>query len=333
MTILRGAVIGCGTVSEFHLRAWQRVPEVVITALCDSEPTRAEAQARKFATGGKVYSTAESLLECESLDFVDILSPPDRHKEHCLLARTAGLHVICQKPLCSELADAAEVVEAFDDYPKYLVVHENHRYRPWFRRIGELHKAGFFGGIRYLRLQQHDAHEPPEEYKRQADRGVMLEYGVHLVDMMRALVGEPNRVQASFSRLNPRVRGESLAVAIYACSGATAVLDVAWKSAPPEGGGLIVEGQRGTAIYEGPMTRGPQARFRLYQDGNTVLDEHRRPLDDYVESFYLLQRGFVDSLLANSPPPQPATDNLRTLRSTFAAYDSAASHKTVALRS
>jgi predicted dehydrogenase len=329
--MLRGALIGCGMVSEFHLRAWKRIPEVEIVALCDRRPARAEAQARKHASDARVYSSAELLLKHESLDFVDILSPPALHKAHCLMAMNAGVHAICQKPLCTDLADAVELIEAFGDFPKYLIVHENHRYRPWFRRVRELHENGFFGAIKYMRLEQHDAHEPPEEYKTQAPRGVMLEYGVHLVDMMRALVGEPDRVSASFGRLNPRVGAESLAVAIYECNGAIVEIDVAWKSAPPEHGCLFIEGEQGTALYEGTMARGEQARFRLFQDGNTVSDERRKPVDDYAESFYLLQRECIDSLLAGSPPPQAAKDNLRSLRATFAAYDSALSKQCISL--
>jgi predicted dehydrogenase len=329
MTTLRGALIGCGMVSTFHLRAWQRIPEVNIVALCDPDRSRADSQAQEFAADARVYASLDSLFDAESLDFVDILTPPSLHKEHCLLAKDAGVHVVCQKPLCADLASAHELVAAFAGYSKSFAVHENHRFRPWFRRILELHATGFFGPIRYVRLAQHDAGEPPEQYKLQAPRGVMLEYGVHLVDMMRALVGEPMRVAATFGRLNPRVRAESLAAATYECDGAIALIDIAWKASPPEQACMVVEGEQGTALYEGTMTRGDRARFRLFQKGEPVLDEQRSPSDDYAESFYMFQREFANSILTSSPPPQPAADNLQSLAATFAAYDAAQSGRVV----
>jgi predicted dehydrogenase len=157
----------------------------------------------------------------------------------------------------------------------------------------------------------------------------MLEYGIHLVDMMRALLGEPRRVSASFGHINPRVQGESLAVATYQYDGATVIIDIAWKPVGPEHGCLIVEGDRATALYEGTMTRGERARFRLFDAGNLVSDENRTPNDDYAESFYAFQREFITSLLEGSPPPQAAHDNIRTLLATFAAYESAQSQSTI----
>jgi hypothetical protein len=72
-----------------------------------------------------------------------------------------------------------------------------------------------------------------------------------------------------------------------------------------------------------------RAALRVFQDGRIVVDEIRSPSDDFAESFYLLQRQFADCLLAGSAPPQPATDNLRTLRATLAAYDAAQTKLTI----
>ena len=49
MAKLRGAVIGCGMIAEYHLRGWQRIPEVEIVALCDPDRSRAEDRRREFA--------------------------------------------------------------------------------------------------------------------------------------------------------------------------------------------------------------------------------------------------------------------------------------------
>jgi predicted dehydrogenase len=332
MTQRRGAIVGCGMIAEYHLRGWLRIPEVEIVALCDPDHARAKDRRDHFATSARVYASLETAINAEQLDFVDILSPPWLHREHCLQAAGANLHIICQKPLCSDLGEAQALVRELMSYKRIFSVHENHPYRPWFREIVRRNREGFFGVIRHLALVQHDAREPPERFKAEAERGVMLEYGVHLVDMVRALLGEPRRVTASFGRVNERVRGESLATAIYGGNDASALIDISWKAHGPELGGATIVGERGIAVYDGRMTRGQASRFRLYQEGELVLDEARCPTDDFAESFYLLQREITDAMISVSAAAQAAAYNLKTLEATFAAYDSAQSGSTISLQ-
>lgn len=326
MSKLRGAIVGCGMIAEYHLRGWLRIPEVEIVALCDPDRARCEQRRGEFVPEARLYGSLEDALASEQLNFVDILTPPWLHREHCLRAAAANVHIVCQKPLCSDLAEAETLIAELRNYHKIFAVHENHPYRPWFRHILRLRDEGFFGTIRHIALVQHDAREPPERFKAEADRGVMLEYGVHLVDMVRKLLGEPSQIFATFQRVNPRVRGESLATAIFRCSEGTGLIDISWKAAGPELGSATVIGDRGVAIYDGRMTRGNLSRFRLFQDGQLVLDEQRCPTDDFCESFYLLQRALTDAMLDGTTPPQPAADNLKTLAATFAAYDAAGWH-------
>ncbi len=190
-TKLRGALFGCGMISEFHLRAWNRIPEVEIAALGNRTVEKAEERRRQFAPRARVYSDLETMLEREPLDFIDILTAPALHRRHCLAARQAGLHIICQKPLCDSLEDARFLVREMGDYPKLFAVHENHRYRPWFHAVREHFRSGLFGKASLLHLEHLNATGPRESYK--AEAGNLLEYGSHFVDMMRSLLGEPGR--------------------------------------------------------------------------------------------------------------------------------------------
>lgn len=71
------------------------------------------------------------------------------------------------------------------------------------------------------------------------------------------------------------------------------------------------------------MTRGQSARFRLTRGREVVRDEPRNPHEECVESFYLLERECVDTILTGSPVAQTASEHLKTLTATFAAYASA----------
>ena len=320
---LRGAVVGCGFISEFHLRGWARLPEVEICALADPDRARAEARRDRFAPAARIYDGLEPLLAAETLDFVDLLTPPPLHAEHCRRAAAAGLHLICQKPLCDRLEDAVSLVADLASHPRLFVVHENHRYRPWFQQVLALAHENFLGPWRHVELLQHDPSEPPERVNLEAERGVLLQYGVHLADMMVALLGDPVRVHARLGRINPRVRGESAAIAVFEYPETTVALDVSWKAGGVGQGHALFVGEAGEACYEGRMTRSAAARFRVCRDRQVVRDETRVPLDDYVESFFQFERDFVEAVLRGAPPPPSAAENLRSLRAIFAAYESA----------
>jgi predicted dehydrogenase len=319
-------------ISEFHLRAWNRIHEVRIVALANRGISRAEERRDLFAPAARVYTDLASMLASEQLDFVDILTPPELHYEHCLTAMAHGLHTICQKPLCENLERARDLVSRSSSSDRKFAVHENHRYRPWFRKVRALCEAEDLGKLRFVRIEHLNATEPAESYKNQSSSGVWLEYGSHLVDMMRGLLGEPARVHARMHRVNRYVKGESLAHATFEYPDCTAVIEAGWKHAAMTQSSVLVCGDAGEAWYEGTLTRGDQGRLRVSAGESTVSDVSLSPLDEYVESFYLLQREFIDAVLDRRPLLQTAEEHLKTLACTFAAYDSARLGETVAIR-
>ncbi len=310
-------------ISEFHLRGWQRIPEVEIVALGNRTIARAEARRDEFFPRAQIFSDLGRMLQETRLDFVDILTVPWLHREHCLLAKAANVHVICQKPLCDSLDDARALVAAMDGYAKLFAVHENHPYRPWFQEVSSLLREGRLGTPRLLRLTQYDAKEPPEVYKLETRWGVLLEYGTHLVDMVRTLLGTPQRAYARLHRYHPRVHGENLAVVVYDFPETTAVIDIGWKRGGLAHGTFLLEADQGGVLYEGPMARGVSARFRVTQGDTVVIDETRSPYDDYVESFYVFERECVDCMLSGRPVTQSGRRNFQTLATTFASYRAA----------
>lgn len=320
---LRGALFGCGMISEFHLRGWKRIPEVEIVALGNRTVAKAERRRDQFFPRARVYGDLAAMLESEKLDFIDILTLPALHHEHCLRAQEAGLHIICQKPLSNDRNEACDLVRRFTDYPKVFAVHENHRYRPWFQEVRRDCAAGRFGKLSFVHVQHINASYPGEAYKNEAAEGVFFEYGSHLVDMMRCLLGEPTTVYARFEKPNTNVGAESLAHVVYEYPEATAVIDAGWKNGAITQGSLLAVGDAGEAYYEGTLTRGDEGRLRLVEVDQVVSDKAISPYEAYVESFYLLERECADAMLGNGEVVQTAAEHMKSLAATFAAYESA----------
>ena len=109
--MLRGALIGCGFFAMNHLNAWRDVEGAEIVALCDRDPARLAEAAARFGIA-RTYADAGEMLAAERLDFVDIATTVASHRPLVELAAGAGVHMVCQKPFASSMADARAMVAA-----------------------------------------------------------------------------------------------------------------------------------------------------------------------------------------------------------------------------
>ena len=102
---LRGALIGCGYVSRFHLEAWPRVPKAKLVAVCDLNPDLA-ARAAAMIPEARTYTDSADLFEREeALDFVEICTQPESHRGLVELAARHGVDILCQKPAATAGSD------------------------------------------------------------------------------------------------------------------------------------------------------------------------------------------------------------------------------------
>src|SRR5687768_16144556 len=92
-------VIGAGYWSDKHLKAWSRIPNVEIAAMCDKNYDKLVQKAKLYnVSESKLYQSAQEMLEQTELDFVDIITGPATHTELVSLVASFGKHMMCQKP-------------------------------------------------------------------------------------------------------------------------------------------------------------------------------------------------------------------------------------------
>ena len=211
---LRGAVIGCGYFGRIQLQAWQAIPEVDIVAACDLNLERAKTAAPH------AYVSASEMLGRESVDFVDIASPVDSHLELVRLCAAKGLPTICQKPMAPTWKEAVAMVEVAEAAGIPLMIHENWRWQPWYRKAKEIIERGDIGhplGY-WFRSRCRDgvgsAPYPKQTYFRRLRRFLIDEALVHYVDTARFLFGDIAAVFAQARRINPSILGEDQAILV-----------------------------------------------------------------------------------------------------------------------
>jgi predicted dehydrogenase len=335
---LRVLVAGSGYVAPFHLRGWQALENVEVVAIAARNRPAARRLASEYGIAA-VHDDLAAALSAETPDIVDIITPPEAHAEQVALAAAAGAHIICQKPLAADLAGARAMLETVTAAGVRAMVHENFRFRPWFRVLGERLRAGDIGRPFYLRsdlrlagtvtTERHP--ETPWSLARQPffaglERFLILESVIHQVDVARCLLGEPDSIYARARRVSPHVQGEDLAILHLGFPEADAVIERSYASkghpGPPVASEtVVVEGDAGSAFVDG------QGVVRILRDGPAGRVETFPAIDRtdaYAGSYAATIAHFTGALRDGTPFETDIRDNLRTLAVTLAAYDSIA---------
>src|SRR5262249_45416286 len=135
------ALAGAGMISWYHLVAWRNLgARARVVAVCDPDPDRARRRAEEFGVP-RVYRDAEAMLAAEPIDALDVASPRETHAGWVEAAAARGIDVLCQKPLTPTLAEAEGLIRRVEGRTR-LMVHENWRFRPWYRELKRWIDAG-----------------------------------------------------------------------------------------------------------------------------------------------------------------------------------------------
>ncbi|NJN05759.1 MAG: Gfo/Idh/MocA family oxidoreductase [Rhodobacteraceae bacterium] len=335
--------MGAGYFSHFQYEAWQRIPEVGITAFSNRDAARAKEVTGKFGIA-KCYPDWREMLDAEKPDFVDIITPPPTHPEICAEAAKRGIHIICQKPLAPTLAEAKAIVDGAAQAKVRLMVHENFRFQPWHREIKRQLDAGVIGQLHSLSFRSRmgdgwgaDAYIPRQPYFRDYPRLLVYETGLHFIDTFRYLAGDITRVSAWLRRLNPVIKGEDCGLLVFEfANGAIGQWDANRYNEPAcplsearyTFGEFLVEGSAGS--------------LRLHLDGRITLKKLGEPETEIAypherrgfggDCVYATQRHFIDRLLDGKPFETSGEDYLITTAIQEAFYQSAERRAPVEIR-
>jgi predicted dehydrogenase len=151
--MLKGAIVGFGFISgKGHFPAYQKRDDVEIVAFADVCPARVEA-ARAAAPKARLYATWQELLASEKqLDFIDISTPPHVHAEIAVAALGKGIHVLCEKPLTTTVAEAKSLVDAARANRRVVFPAHNYKHAPVVKFAQEVIQSGKIGTVRAVTL-------------------------------------------------------------------------------------------------------------------------------------------------------------------------------------
>jgi predicted dehydrogenase len=204
---MKGAIVGFGFISaKGHLPAYQKRNDVEIVAFADVCPARLEA-ARAISPEARFYETFEQLLAGErELDFVDIATPPAFHARIALAALARGLHVLCEKPLTTTVAEARSLVDAARAHRRVVFPAHNYKHAPVVKFAQEVIRSGRIGTVRAVTLNTFrtthakGVKEWKTDWRRDktlAGGGIAMDHGSHSFYLTFAWLGSlPTQVTA-----------------------------------------------------------------------------------------------------------------------------------------
>ncbi|MEL6839436.1 MAG: Gfo/Idh/MocA family oxidoreductase [Pseudomonadota bacterium] len=327
---LRVGCVGAGYFSQFHIDSWRRIPDAKLVAVCDRDLDKARA------TGLPAYAEMRAMLDAAQPDILDLILPPAGQAGAIRAAIAHGglRAIICQKPFCTNLAEAEAMVSLADHADVPLIIHENFRFQPWYRKIKDILETGTLGDLQQVsfRLRPGDGQGPDaylarQPYFQQMERFLIHETGVHWIDTFRYLLGPPSAVYADLRQVNPAIAGEDAAYVIFDhADGVRAVfdgnrsLDHAADNTRRTMGEALIEGTKGVLTLQG------DGSIRLRPFGSisqTVLlppDTHDGFGGDCTHA---LQLHVVSALMRGQPFENLAADYLDVIRMEEAIYRSA----------
>jgi predicted dehydrogenase len=180
------ALLGLGAVAEqIHLPACTLLPDVEVIGACEPEAERRLRVGRRFGIGA-LYANAETLLDKEKPEIVIIGTPPDVHRDLCLLALDRGAHVFCEKPFVRTVNEADEIIEAAERRRLTVFVNNQYRFMKIYRLTQELIASGEYGSPFLIQCWQQMLHPPSLEqnWRARLTLSTLYEFGTHPLDLI-----------------------------------------------------------------------------------------------------------------------------------------------------
>jgi len=196
MKKLRCGVIGLG-VGRHHVEGYRSHPNAEVVALADPDEGRLKEIGDHFGLGSAGwYTDAEVMLKNEELDVVSVVTPNKFHKPLTVAAFKAGCHVLCEKPMALNAAEAKTMIAAGKKASKRLMINFSYRFTEQAWALKQQVDSGVLGDVYYASTIWHRRRGLPGfgghfTTKALSGGGPLIDLGVHRIDLALWLMGHP----------------------------------------------------------------------------------------------------------------------------------------------
>jgi predicted dehydrogenase len=351
---LRFGIVGAGMMGREHIRNLKLLPEAAVTALVDPVAASLESASRTLgADGARTFDTVEAMLAAGGVDAVLVSSPNHTHRAVLEPLLATDLAILCEKPLCTTVADARWAAERADARAAVFWTGMEYRFMPPMSRFIEEIRAGTLGRLAMLSIREHRFPFLVKvgdwnRFNRNTG-GTMVEKCCHFFDLMRLIVGreavsvfcsgamDVNHLDERYGGERPDIIDNSFTVVDFE-GGVRAMLDLCmFAEGEEQQEAVAAVGDRaklevtipaGDLVYSPRTARGePKAVTRTH----VGVDEAVLEAGTHHGATYYQLAAFIDAVAGRGSVQVTAEDGVRAVAIGAAAERSAREKRVVRL--
>lgn len=350
MKKIKVAIVGVGTISQHHIVSYLQNPNVELYAFCDINEETLRAKGEKYGVTRLYTSEAEMLKALPEIDAVSVCTWNAAHAECTIAALEAGKHVLCEKPMAIHADAAQKMIDAAKRNKRKLMVGFVRRFGHDCNVVKDFIGGGALGDIYYAKASYLRRCGCPGGWfgsKELAGGGPFIDLGVHVIDLVRYLMGGPKPVAvsaAAFNKLGARkhLKDKSPYAAQGAVENAYDVEDLMAAFIRFDNGALLtidasfnLNVKQNVNTIELFGTKGGvkiDPKFNLYTEMNNYLTDVNvyMPTEfKFEEAFAQEIDCFIDAILGDKDLSGIAEDGLTLMKILDAAYRSAKENREI----
>jgi predicted dehydrogenase len=250
--------VGCGRIARTHARYLRSLPTAEIVAVCDPVERAASALAGEIGVGAR-FTDLRAMLSESRPEAVHVLTPPATHAEVAIAALEAGAHVLVEKPMALNRAEAEGMAAAARRSGRTLVVDHNRWFDQVMLRARELVASGALGDLVGVDVAQGAAVEESQasasaargDWRTELPGGAMHDLAPHPAYLLRNLVGPISEVRACSRRRDGLLQEVRAVVEGERCLG---TLTISLRGRPFANGVRLVGTRRTVEVNLNNMT-------------------------------------------------------------------------------
>ncbi len=242
----KAGLIGAGYISEYHVRALRRLPQVELVGLCDVDAGRAAAASQKFGT-----QAFRSLVELHQAgaNVIHVLTPPHTHAAVTMHALELGCHVLVEKPLTTDVEDCGRMVRKAQELGLSVCVNHSLLFDPQICAALEIVRAGKIGKVVSVDILRSSVYPPyeggplPPQYRTAGYP--FRDLGIHALYLFEAFLGPIQNVNANWTSLggDPNLAFDEWR-ALVQCRDGLGQFQLSWNVKPLQHQ-IVVQGTKG----------------------------------------------------------------------------------------
>ncbi len=336
-------LVGSQFISTIHAESLRSVPDAAVVAVMSPTKGNARAFAKKYDIPNH-FTELDQMMDVDDVDMVIVGAPNFLHCEITLRAAEAGKHVVVEKPLCMNLAEASRMIDACKRAKVKLMYAEELCFAPKYVRLKSLLDEGVLGKpVLFKQSEKHDG--PHAEHFWDVERsggGVTMDMGCHAIAFFRWL-NNRNPIKSVYAQMSTGVhaaktKGDDNAIIILEFeNGVIALAEESWTKLGGMDDRAEIHGSEGVAyadLLQGSSIQTYSAKgvgYAIEKAGSTAGWSFVMYDEMWNYGFPQELQYFVHCVKHDEEPMLTGEDGKAVLEVILAAYESAGTGKKVML--